>query len=971
MYSDVMSPQEGSQDFISFPNEPGAITDGQAAIIQSAIRRFFANEFYGKTKTDSIALFIDDRAEKLIKDVSKTAERVESNWERSIINQTAQGTAMQSLMKISTDTKALRKDIRQKKGVKLSSKQSVNSFCDEVLKRIVISELDFCDTLKKVGFPSLKKALDFFTDGNWKIEFSREALKMIQQYDMLFKPSEVSYYKETITTQDDSVVLTTKRGERLVINKAEFSSDLPVLKRISAPNSYSHIEAIQGAELHFAGKIDDNEYCYLIVKGVFIKDPLNISHSCEMVKRKLEEVEIELLDCFDVPDSFINNYIQQYPIRELLLKSAVEITQDLRSGYKEAKNATLESIRVFSDKFEHYPAVQKMSMMANLLMMDDIKPAINMYYLCIRENPELKQMLMSTLHYSLQKKLNILLDDYEKSIVKFSNKKFKDVSLEDRIHMSKMDDETKEKAFDKLKIITDKGNEADKAEKYLLGLLKIPFGIFTPEPVSKKSSHEDIKNHLKNVESSLDAAVFGQEKSKKAIMEWLAQRISNGESKGECIALEGPPGTGKTTFAREGIAKALGRPFAFISMGGIRDGSDLLGHGYTYIGSVWGRIVQILMEAGCMDPVIYFDEVDKISEHGKNEIEGILTALTDFSQNKDFQDKYFSGVKFDLSRVLFVFSYNDQKKLNPIFKDRMQIIKVDPLSLKDKLEVAHKHLIPEILKSCGFTKEDIEISDDDIKYIIENYTFEAGARKLKENLYSIVRQINLKRLYDPGSIQLPYKIDRKAIVEFRDEPLEDFPKIASEPLVGTVNGLYATTAGIGGITVVQAYRTLAKEPLELILTGSQGDVMKESMKVARTVALNVIPESRQEKIQNTFLNGLHIHCPEGSTPKDGPSAGGAITTAIVSQLTGIPIRNDVAMTGEIDLRGRISKIGGLGAKLQGAKKAGVKLALIPKENEKDLEKITKKFPELIDDTFQVKSVQTIKEILDIALVTKL
>jgi len=240
--------------------------------------------------------------------------------------------------------------------------------------------------------------------------------------------------------------------------------------------------------------------------------------------------------------------------------------------------------------------------------------------------------------------------------------------------------------------------------------------------------------------------------------------------------------------------------------------------------------------------------------------------------------------------------------------------------------------------------------------------------KLKGNLWASARQLNLLRLRDPSSVEIPYKIDRDTIIKFRKDPKIEFKRIASKPSVGTVNGMYATSAGIGGLTIIQAFKTLAKERLQLTLTGSQGDVMQESMSVARSVAWNLIPQEVKKSIYESPPEGLHIHCPEGATPKDGPSAGGAITTAIISQLLGIPIKNDVSMTGEIDLTGRITKIGGLSAKLHGAKKAGVRLALVPRDNAKDLDKIIDKFPELIDENFEVKIVDTIYDLLDNALV---
>ena len=490
---------------------------------------------------------------------------------------------------------------------------------------------------------------------------------------------------------------------------------------------------------------------------------------------------------------------------------------------------------------------------------------------------------------------------------------------------------------------------------------------------------EEKKQYMTNVRTILDDAVYGHDEPKKQIERIIAQWI-NGNSTGYCFGFEGPPGTGKTTIAKKGLTKCLSdkngnqRPFSFIPIGGSTNGSTLEGHCYTYVGSTWGRIVDVLMEAKCMNPIIFIDELDKISntEHGK-ELIGILTHLTDSTQNDEFIDKYFAGVKVDLSKALIIFSYNDPELIDRILLDRIHRIRFKSLTKQEKFHVTHNHLLPEIYSSVGINPRDIVFDDEIIEFIIDNYTYEAGARKLREKLFEIIRELNLRNMCCRESVKFPFKVDIDFITKdiFSDRPKITPNMISSSPRVGLVNGLYATSAGLGGITVIETFEIPSDNKFSLELTGQQGDVMKESMKVARTVAWNIIPVSIKkqlyERCEKEGNFGIHIHCPEGGTPKDGPSAGGAITLAIISLLTKIPIKNTIGITGEIDLNGSIRAIGGLESKVEGAKKAGVKLVLCPEQNRHDVEKIINdKFTPICDD-FKIKMVSTIWDILEIAL----
>lgn len=470
-----------------------------------------------------------------------------------------------------------------------------------------------------------------------------------------------------------------------------------------------------------------------------------------------------------------------------------------------------------------------------------------------------------------------------------------------------------------------------------------------------KSNILDIKTSLDDITEILDASIHGHAHAKSQILKIIGQWM-NGEQSGYCFGFEGSPGIGKTSLAKKGLAQCLkdgttSRPFAFIALGGSCNGSTLEGHSYTYVNSTWGRIVDILMDTKCMNPIIYIDELDKVSktEHGK-EIIGILTHLIDTTQNDVFQDKYFSGIDIDLSKALFIFSYNDPAQIDRILLDRIHRIKFDNLSLDEKIVIVRKYILPEINRKMGF-QNTVELSDDIIEYLITAYTFESGVRKLKEVLFDLFGEINIELLkcQNPETMVFPivlteHDIETKYLKKYdamNEKKIHDFDE------VGVINGLWASMYGKGGVIPIQTMFFPSNNFLELKLTGMQGDVMKESMNVAKSLAWQLLEEHEQETLVKHFekskCQGLHIHCPDGAVSKDGPSAGTAITLAILSLFMNKPIKYDVAITGEITLQGNVTEIGGLEDKIIGGIKAGVKTFLYPSRNKKEFDKFWAKY----------------------------
>jgi len=488
---------------------------------------------------------------------------------------------------------------------------------------------------------------------------------------------------------------------------------------------------------------------------------------------------------------------------------------------------------------------------------------------------------------------------------------------------------------------------------------------------------KDINSYFERIKLVMDSAIYGHDKAKRQIERIICQWI-NGEQDGYCFGFEGPPGVGKTSLAKHGLSKCLdddhgdGRPFAMIQIGGDSNGSSLHGHNYTYVGSNWGSIVQILIDKKCMNPIIFIDEVDKISktEQGR-EIVGILTHLLDSTQNDCFQDKYFSGIDIDMSKALFILSYNDAESIDKILLDRIHRIKFSNLSVEEKFVICKDHILPEIYNKMGLTGI-VSIGDDVIKYIIEEFTCEPGVRKLKEILFEIVGEVNkksLKQMCNKEEQSIPIIITKEMV---KNDHLKDrreikHKRVHTESVVGVINGLWANSIGQGGVIQVQTSFVPNSKFLDLTLTGSQGDVMKESMSVALTLAWSLTSLTRQTELHETHnskhASGIHVHCPEGATPKDGPSAGTAITCAIYSLLNNKKIRCDYAMTGEMSLDGRVTEIGGLDLKILGGAKAGVKHFIYPAENHTDFEKLMEKYEhnELLEGITFTK-VSTISEV---------
>lgn len=512
------------------------------------------------------------------------------------------------------------------------------------------------------------------------------------------------------------------------------------------------------------------------------------------------------------------------------------------------------------------------------------------------------------------------------------------------------------KQIDKLSRLNPDSSDANMVQSYLEWALEMPF----EKTANKKLS-------IQNVQTQLNKDHYSLEKPKERIKEFFALKellelrgIDKKINNGAILCFYGPPGVGKTSLANS-IATALGRELVRIALGGLEDVSELRGHRRTYVGSMPGRIVQGLIEAKQMNPVVVLDEIDKISTSYKGDPTAVLLEVLDPEQNSNFRD-HFLNFSIDLSKVIFIATANDIANIPAALRDRMEFINLNSYTPQEKFEIAKNYLIPQELKKHGLKPSEVSINQNALNMIIEEYTRESGVRNLRRQIANIFRKIAVK-LLDDNEIK-KYTITTKNLKEFLDKKVFEIDEIDKKDYIGVVNGLAWTSVG-GDVLKIEAVKIKGKG--NLTITGQLGDVMKESAQIAFSVVKVLFDEKKLKNEKSQIYNDfdLHIHVPEGATPKDGPSAGITIATAIASILTDKKVHNEVAMTGEITLTGKVLPIGGLKEKLIAAHKAKIKKVLIPRKNyDRDLEDI----PNEVKTDIQIIAVDTIYDVLKIALI---
>ena len=651
-------------------------------------------------------------------------------------------------------------------------------------------------------------------------------------------------------------------------------------------------------------------------------------------------------------------------VRSAEAKALLRTAQDLFEEYART------SQRVSQDTVESIHAIEKAGEAADLLaanvltkredrqdILDELNPIARLEKVCsilMRETDmaDTEKQIQARIRKQVEKNQK---DYYLREQIKAIQTELGDgdetdtADLRKRLAETPLNDEARskcEKELDRLSRMVPGSPESSVSQTYIEWILDLPWGKETEDNLDLNRAREILnRDH------------YGLEDVKERIIEYLAVLQLKKDMKGPILCFVGPPGVGKTSIVKA-IAEAVGRKFVQVSLGGVRDEAEIRGHRRTYIGSIPGRIIAGMKQAGTCNPVFLFDEIDKMSGDFRGDPASAMLEVLDSEQNNAFRDHYME-LPFDLSKVMFITTANTMETIPAPLLDRMELIEVSSYTEEEKLQILKRHLLPKQIREHGMKPNALKADDSILKMMIEDYTREAGVRTLERTAAKLCRKAAV-RMLDQGKHSMT--ISKKALREMLGAPryLREAPE--KEPRVGVVNGLAYTSVG-GEMLEVECTTMSGKGTLKL--TGQLGDVMKESAEAAFTW---VRAHSEELGLQKDFYQSMdiHIHVPEGAVPKDGPSAGVTMTTALVSALTGKPVRQDVAMTGEVTLRGRVLPIGGLKEKTMAAYRAGIRTLVIPEENQKDLEKI----PEHVLAQFKVIKAADVKDVLKTAIVNE-
>ena len=745
------------------------------------------------------------------------------------------------------------------------------------------------------------------------------------------------------------------------------------------PTKYSEEDILQlNRELWILKSKEQNNSYYFKIEGFFKSDILSTQIKTAQINfnylyLKKKNIIIKLKEkSKEINDGFIKKFLKYDYIGNLYCLSIDEYIIYIQNSYKLYLELCKSSfINIMKNFINNGSKLHNLYYIILLLLLGNNNNA-DIASLLINLTKE-KKINSITLYNLIYKNLSFYLQlKLKKGNINIKNEleKIKLISIESidyqkiLLSLKNIPENIKVLTLDKIEEMKAQNNEYYKQKTFVDHILKYPwsskdnsFKIF--------SENNSILKYLNDIKHDLNNLTYGHDEAKMILLQTVAKWITDPSSGGKPLGFVGPPGVGKTLLAKS-ISKVLKIPFAEITLGGQNDGELLHGHGYTYSGSQPGLIVKKMVEMGHERCILFFDELDKTaSKHGiNNEIFSILIHLTDSNMNKSFQDRFFQGVDFPLDKVIMIFSYNDSEKIDPILLDRLTEINIQAYTLFDKINIIKNFIIPELKLNM-----DIKFSDDIIEYIIENYTNESGIRNIKRHIEKIFLTLNLEILTEKIDIN-NYELNINEINRILLKPKIENIKIHLKSEIGIVNALYATNNGNGGIIPIQVFNNVTSSCFEIKLTGKQGDVMKESVQCSLTCAINYIKlnlikyniENFDEYFNKNFKNGFHIHAPSTSTPKDGPSAGVAFTSAFISRILNIPVNNEIGMTGEIELTGKITKIGGLDFKLIGAKRAGIKIVYIPSENIIDLNEIRVKYPLLFNENFKVNTIDNINEL---------
>ena len=744
-------------------------------------------------------------------------------------------------------------------------------------------------------------------------------------------------------------------------------------------------------------------YTTITIEGFIKYDQMNITLKTAKVNdihlhNKFEEIKKCLINEKNVDENFKTSYINNLTIKNIIHESKKNILKNMKDNYNyynrlnnmTFKNILHEFLNSKDNEIQHYFNI------IDIFLTNGSEDDINIAGLLLSLMKDKKKgseiissIIIKNLSFNNQLKIKKQTISIKNEISKLKNINQNDVDLSTQVLVCKnMPNYVKNIVIDKIEEMKSNNGDYYKQKIYIDCLLNYPWKAEEKYFESLQNDNIESIKLLDNVKNVLDTKIFGHDDCKNLIQELIGKWISNPSSSSKSIAIHGPPGTGKTLFAKS-LGLSLNLPFSQISLSGLDDRCILNGHSYTYNSAQPGLLLRKIIEAGKSRCIIYFDELDKTcTKNGINEISNVLIHVTDPNTNDKYADSFFSEITFDLSKILFVFSYNDKSKIDKVLLDRMEKIEIKSYSTSDKIKITKNFILKEICNELNFPHDIVNISDKNIEYIIENYTMESGVRELKRKLEKIYSKLNLEKIYKKGFFannltstntnkdicneldkEFKINIEKEHIDTYLNKKIVDIKKINTIDNIGVINGLYVCDNGSSGVIPVSIYKSFNnnKDKINLIITGNQGNIMQESVHFAYTIAMNLVKEEHRNKFIENSNFDLHIHAVDASTSKEGPSAGCAFTIAFLSIILNIKIKHDIAITGEIDISGRVSKIGGLVSKIRGGYREGVKIFFIPKENEKDLETFYKENNEIND--IKIYPIQHISEALKIALIT--
>lgn len=816
--------------------------------------------------------------------------------------------------------------------------------------------------LSNIGFDNLSNLINIF---NNKFELTKTQQTLTDELSHIFIPTKISFFN--VSNQSD-----------------EYYWRVP-----PSFNEYDLLELSR--ELWIKNVSSETEY--LKIDGFFINDTLScFVKTCQINYPILQEIKSTIIfessKC-SIDSKFIKKFLMYDYLGNLYTMTSKNYIKYIKECYQKFTKVSSSSfVTIMKDFISNGSQIKKMHEYIFLLLLgtSDNADIAGLLFGLTKEkksnNSLIHTILSQRLPYYLLVKIKKSSNTLKMELEKINKLTTNDIDYKKQLVINKnIPIAIKSLTLEKIEEMKSVNNEYYKQLTFVKHILNYPWSSSHDDTFYRSISNdpEQPRIYLNNIEDKLKKLSYGHDEAKKGLLQTIGKWVSNPSSQGTSFGLVGPPGVGKTLLAKS-VSKALGIPFAEITLGGQNDGEILHGHGYTYSGSQPGLIIKKMVEMGKSRCVLYFDELDKAcSKHGSiNEITSILIHLTDPNMNKTFQDRFFQGIDFPLDKVIMIFSYNDSTLVDPILLDRLKQINVSAYTTPDKIKIVKEFIIPEIAESIGLINEHwIRINDKLIEWIIENYTGEAGVRSIKRKIEQIFLTLNLDKIYQRNNFKNEElkEITKEIIIQILDKPKNDNTMIQDISSIGIINGMYATSCGDGGIIPIQIFNNFPTNSnnYEIKLTGKQGDVMKESIYCSLTAAIEYIKRNidKFSHINNVddymlenFKYGFHVHTPSTSTPKDGPSAGCAFTCGFISRILGKSIKNIIAMTGEVELTGKITKIGGLNFKLIGAKKAGIKKVYVPKENTQDIEKIKSTYPNLINDEFQVTFFEYIDEIMD-------